>query len=88
MNSQAAINKFMEFVIPVTESGCWLWTGETEDEYAHMDIDGEDVCADRVSWEALHGEIPDGLCVCHKCNVLCCVNPDHLFLKAPENCNS
>lgn len=59
MDNQAAIENLMEFVIPVTESGCWLWTGETQDEYGHMTIDGEYVCADRVSWEALHGKIPN-----------------------------
>jgi hypothetical protein len=87
MNNRTAIEMLMELVVPVTESGCWLWIGETQDDYGHMSIDGKDVCADTVSWEAQHGSIPNGLCVCHKCNVRCCVNPNHLCLKAAENSN-
>jgi hypothetical protein len=87
MDNKTAIEKLMEFVVPVTESGCWLWIGETQDDYGHMSIDGEDVCADRVLWEAEHGRIPNGLCVCHKCKIRSCVNPNHLCLTASKNYN-
>jgi hypothetical protein len=78
MRSQVAMDKFMELVMPVTETGCWLWLGETQKEYGRIQIDGEQVCADMLSWEAKNGRIAVGQRLKHKCNVRCCVNPEHL----------
>lgn len=62
-------------------SGCWLWTAATHTHGYGKMWDGETVTdAHRLSWTIYKGEIPKGMHVLHKCDVPCCVNPDHLFI--------
>lgn len=62
-------------------NSCWLWTaGKYGKGYGSYTLDGKNQSAHRVSWKFVYGEIPEGLCVLHKCDTPSCVNPDHLFL--------
>jgi hypothetical protein len=60
---------------------CWLWTASGHRlGYGHFysSSKGGDVQAHRWSYEALRGDIPEGLDLDHLCRNPACVNPDHL----------
>ena len=71
-----------EGLIEVKDNGCWLWIGGlTRGGYGNFRWDTTKVRrAHRASWEIYKETIPEGLQVCHRCDVVSCVNPDHLFL--------
>ena len=60
---------------------CLVFVGNrTEQGYGRINVGGKQVGAHRVAWELVHGPIPDGLCVLHRCDNPPCCYVDHLFL--------
>jgi hypothetical protein len=63
-----------------------LWTGRKyKSGYGRRKYQGKDRRAHRVVYEQRFGPIPQGMCVCHRCDTPACINPDHLFLGTHED---
>jgi len=73
------IRRFLSQIEPDFFGGCWLWSGAIHRcGYGTFSHNGGSL-AHRASYQLFKGETK-GLHVLHKCDVKCCVNPNHLFL--------
>lgn len=61
---------------------CWIWTAKISPfGYGRFwDETQRETAAHKFAYIDTYGPIPEGLLVCHKCDVRHCVRPDHLFL--------
>lgn len=68
--------------VRIPESGCWIWTGMmSRYGYGRLTLGAKtNLSAHRISYELKNGPIPDGMFALHRCDVKCCVNPDHIFV--------
>ena len=73
--------RFEDGIERIPFSGCWIWKKCCFDQgYGCIRIDGKNIKTHRLSWVLHFGEIPEGIDVLHRCDVMPCVCPHHLFL--------
>lgn len=81
-DTAARVIRFWSFVFPEPNTGCLLWSGNALPQGYGLFYVGlpTRARAHRFAYELVHGPIPAGMVVCHRCDTPACVNVDHLYI--------
>lgn len=81
MKRRPVTEVFLKKSFPEPNTGCWLWSGQTtRNGYGVISYNGKSESVHRFVYKFYIGKFDESLHVLHRCDVRCCVNPDHLFL--------
>jgi len=63
------------------DNGCIEWNYSVDNNgYGRVYYKGKVIRGHRFAWQKEHGDIPNAMCILHKCDNPRCVNIDHLFM--------
>lgn len=83
---RTAIDRLLEKMTPVPESGCWLWLGAARPTgYGNFYLHGKHTTAHRASYVLHGGEVTADEVVMHKCDTPECINPAHLVVGTQQD---
>lgn len=77
----SVVKRFESKFVKTTADECWPWNASLDSKgYGQIKVNGKPMRAHRLSYIIYRGEIPEGYCICHQCDIPECINPWHLFV--------